>query len=294
MNTVILTIDQPRINDALKSDSNNIFADAALSVAESVASPAEAQPAPQNDIFDLELVPLLSRSSESMPDCVFASEPKGMAAEEFRLMQQRLVSLSPKGGSALLTSPGAGDGKSLNTRNLAWALAEAGHSTILLELDLRRPTQARYMRAQLSTTIVEVLSGSVSPASAVRRVGNIPLFYIGLHKPADNPTELIRSAKLTHLLTWARHNFTWVIVDGPPVLAVADVEELLPKVDLVLMIARERSTPRVMLEKAAERLGKRLNFVIFNDVSLGSIYGYGYDRPSHPYLSNNSRPPTGI
>lgn len=294
MNTVTLNIDQPRINDVLRDDLNNIVSEAALNVGELLASPLDAQRPLQDDIFDLELVPLLSRSSESMPDCVFASEPKGMAAEEFRLMQQRLVSLSPRGGSALLTSPGAGDGKSLNTRNLAWALAEAGHNTILLELDLRRPTQARYMRAQLSTTMVQVLSGSVSPASAVRRVGKIPLFYIGLHKPADNPTELIRSTQLNHLLTWARHNFAWVIVDGPPVLAIADVEELLPKVDLVLMIARERSTRRVMLEKAAERLGKRLNFVIFNDVSLGSIYGYGYDRPSHPYLGSNSRPRTGI
>lgn len=294
MNTTTLNIDGPGTNGATKDLGNSGLHGAALTVGRLESAHMDHEAVAPEDLLDLASIPLLRRTpGKPIPACVFEADPSGMAAEEFRVMQRRLVSLCPKGGCALLTSPGAGDGKSLNTRNLAWALAEAGHSTLLLELDLRRPTQARYIRAQLPATIVDVLSGGVAPADAVRRVGRMPLFYIGLHKPADSPTELIRSAALNELLTWARRNFTWIIVDGPPVLAIADVEELLPKVDLVLMIARERSTPRAMLERAAQRLGKRLTFVIFNDVSLSNIYGYGYDRASQPYLGTTSRQTTG-
>jgi Mrp family chromosome partitioning ATPase len=228
--------------------------------------------------LDLDMVPQLPRISRRLnAGCVFEADPTGLAAEQFRLMQRRLANHCPRGATALLTSPGAGDGKSLNTHNLAWALAEAGHNTLLLELDLRRPTQASYNRAQAPHTVLDILTGELPPEAVVRRVGGVPLFYIGLEKPAPDPTRLLRSRSLRQLLGWARRNFEWVIIDGPPVLAISDVEEILPSVDLVMMIARERVTPRAMLERAAERLGKRLNFVIFNDVEVSGHYGYGYE-----------------
>jgi len=207
---------------------------------------------------------------------LFELEPLGLAAEQFRVMQKRLVNFAPRGGTALLTSPGAGDGKSLNAQNLAWALAEAGHNTLLLELDLRRPAQAKFLRPPPEGTMTDLLAGRTVPGSAVRHIKGVPLFYIGLTRPANNPTELLRSPELSELFAWARLNFSWVIIDGPPVLAISDVEELLPHSDLVLMIARARATPRAMLERAAERLGKKLDLLVFNDVPLSGSYGYSY------------------
>lgn len=226
----------------------------------------------------LEAVPLLPRQPRAAASgCVFEAEPSGLAAEQFRLMQRRLVNVRPGGGSVLLTSPGSGDGKSLNAHNLAWALAEARHSTLLLELDLRRPTQAKYFGAQLTTGMTEVLTGASSPAAAVRRLEDIPLYFLGLLEPAANPTGLLRSAALQSLLGWAKRNFLWVVIDAPPILPVADVEELLPGADLVFLVVRERVTPRAMVERAADRLGKRLNYLILNDVAISTAYGYGYE-----------------
>ena len=207
---------------------------------------------------------------------VFECDPAGLAAEQFRLMQRRLANLRPDGGSVLLTSPGTGDGKSLNAHNLAWALAEANHNTLLLELDLRRPSQAKYLRANPDESIVSVLNGSATSASAVRHVGDAPLYFIGQGYPVQNPSALLRSDALRELMSWALRNFAWVVVDAPPVLPIADVEELLPIIDLVLLVVRERATPRGVVQRAAERLGNRLNYLIFNDVALSSTYGYGY------------------
>ncbi len=233
------------------------------------------------DHLALEGIPLLARElSETRSGGVFEGDGNGLAAEQFRLMQRRLTNVRPTGGAVLVTSPGAGDGKSLNAHNLAWALAEAGNCTLLLELDLRRPTQARYFRAQTSThnnpSITDVLTGELAPSAAVRRIDGLPLCFLGLHKAVENPTALLRSGMLQQLLGWSRRRFAWVVMDAPPILPVADVEELLPSADLVLLVVRERATPRAMTVRAAERLGKRLNYVIFNDVELSTAYGYGY------------------
>jgi Mrp family chromosome partitioning ATPase len=225
----------------------------------------------------LEDVPdLLRVSSAGRATNVFEHDSSGVAAEQFRLMQRRLTNLRPLGSSILLTSPGAGEGKSFNAHNLAWALAEFGHDTLLLELDLRRPTQTSYIGAEPSRTVVDVLKGKSTPDEAIFRIAPVPLFFLGLPRAASNPTALLRSKELPPLMKWAQQRFKWVVVDGPPILPVADVEELLPSVDLVLLVARERVTPAASLQHAADRLGKRLNFVIYNDVKTSSAYGYGY------------------
>ena len=225
---------------------------------------------------ELDDIKRLDNTSKAREISVFEADPNGVAAEQFRLMQHRLSNIRPSGGSVLLTSPGAGDGKSLNAYNLAWALAEAGHSTLLLELDLRRPSQNRYIPTPPPSSLVDVIHGETPARSAVRRLGEVPLFYLGLTKPAAKPVKLLRSKALQDLLCWARQTFSWIIIDGPPVLAVADVEEILPNTDLVLLVVRERGTSRMMVERAVEHLGERLNFVIYNNVSLSSGYGYGY------------------
>ncbi|WP_263408484.1 tyrosine-protein kinase family protein [Terriglobus tenax] len=228
--------------------------------------------------FGLEGIPRLDRPAgdKKQEVSIFESDPYGVAAEQFRLMQRRLCNLRPNGGAVLMTSPGAGDGKSLNAHNLAWALAEAGNSTLLLELDMRRPSQSRYIPSRPPSSLVDVLTGEATAFSAVRRLGDVPMFYLGLDKPAPRPVKLLRSQALLDLMCWARQTFSWVVIDGPPVLAVSDVEELVPQVDLVLMVVRERGTPRAMLERAVDHLGERLNFLIYNDVSISSEYGYGY------------------
>lgn len=207
---------------------------------------------------------------------VFETDGKSMAAEQFRLMRRRLANLRPGGGSILLTSPGPGDGKSLNAHNLAWALAETGQNTLLVELDFRRPTQAKLFGCPPPVSLDTALTERRPPLAAISRVPGTALCFAGLDKPSSRPVELLRSEALRDLLLWARRHFTWLVLDVPPILPVADVEELLPSADLVLMVVRERGTPRAALVRALDRLGSQLNFVIYNDVTLSPAYGYGY------------------
>ena len=225
----------------------------------------------------LDAVPFITRDAKvHRGSSVFELDPSSVAAEQFRLMQRRLTNVRPTGGSVLLTSPGPGDGKSLNAHNLAWALAETGQSTLLLELDFRRPSQARYFGSPPPVSLDTVLTERLAPQTCLCRIPETALYFAGLSNPCAHPVELLRSTQLGELLTWSKRHFTWVIMDVPPVLPVADVEELLPSADIVLMVVRERGTPRAALARAGDRLGKQLDFLIFNDVTFSDVYGYGY------------------
>jgi Mrp family chromosome partitioning ATPase len=232
---------------------------------------------PSSPVLDLSSVPTLTRRKPlDREDSVFESDPEGVAAVQFRLMQRRLVNVYEQGGLLLLTSPGMGDGKSLTAHNLAWALAEAGHETLLLELDLRRPSQTRRLGASPHISICDVLAGRATPKDALRKLDGLPLGFIGLDRPAQDPVSLLRSSAMPHLLSWAKNNFSWVVIDAPPILPVADVEELLPSVDLVALVVRERVTPNRLVQRAVERLGDRLGFTILNDTRLSESDGYRY------------------
>jgi Mrp family chromosome partitioning ATPase len=229
----------------------------------------------------LNMVPKLERTQHRhRTNLVFESDADSRAGEQFRLMQHRLTVARPTGGVVLITSPGTEDGKSLNCQNLAWALAEAGHKTLLLDLDLRRPALLAALCGVCPQNIEQVLKGEVTPEAAIRSLGDLPLYFIGLDKPVSKPVPLLRAPELSNLLKWARDNFQWIVLDAPPVLPVADVEQLLPSADLVLMVVRERVTRRAAAQRAAEMLGEHLSSLIFNDVTMSIAAGYGanYDR----------------
>ena len=215
---------------------------------------------------------LLSRDDDRVDE---VSSGLFMAAEQFRYMQRKLNQVMPQGGVVLLTSAIQGEGKSFNACNLAYALAEAKGSTLLLDLDLRRPVQISELGLGQGN-LLDVLRGDRPVAESAFRMPGVPLSVLGTSELVTDPLALLRSAHLGKIFAWARENVRWTIVDGPPVLPLADSEELLPLVDTVLLVARERVTPAGALKRAVERLGSRLHFVIYNDAAPVRSYGYGY------------------
>src|SRR4051812_36339356 len=77
------------------------------------------------------------------PDVVAFTRPRSPAAEAFRTLRTNIqfASLDRPARRLLLTSSGPGEGKSLAVANLAVTLANAGHKVIVVDCDLRRPSQ---------------------------------------------------------------------------------------------------------------------------------------------------------
>jgi Mrp family chromosome partitioning ATPase len=202
---------------------------------------------------------------------VFQTDPKGMAAEQFRLLRRTVMEEFDGGAVLLITSPAKGDGKTLTAFNLCTCLGNAGDPTLLVEADFRQPKVRELVGCGIDAPALEdALAGGVEPAQAVRWIGELNFHAAMVAKTPDHPSLLTNGVGVKRFLTWARSHFFWVVLDAAPVLPVADVPELLEFANAALLVIRAQITPRELSKRAIEILGKSLRGVIFNDVTAVS------------------------
>ena len=206
---------------------------------------------------------------------VFHSDPRGVAIEQYRLLRHSLAEHFPQGGILLVTSPTKGDGKTVNAVNLAWCLAESS-PTLLAEFDLRQPNVANVLGYRPSPGIESALQGESLPESVVGAVNGIPLHVAAVARAQRDPVRMLKGSATKHFLDWARGKFRWVVLDAPPVIPAADVAEVSPLTDAVLMVVRVRCTPRELVQKSMGIVGQRLRGVIVNEATRSSDSYYRY------------------
>ena len=215
---------------------------------------------------------------------VFVTEPHGLAVEQYKLLRRRLCALSPRGGLLLVTSPGAAEGKTLTSVNLAWCLAEDGHATCLVDLDFRAPGVLVTLGCKTeSDGVTEVLAGKSAISRVIRQVGARPLYVLGIKERLLSPAKQLASSTLKPLLQDLKDTFEWVVLDMAPSIPMSDVAEVLPHVDGALMVVRSGKTAKNLIGPTTELLGSKLWGVVLNDSmvkgsSYYGYYGYGKDR----------------
>jgi len=217
----------------------------------------------------------------------------------------------------LVTSGVASEGKSTVVRNLALAYQEAGLRVAVIECDLRRPTLAAQFNVAPTPGLTHVLLGECSLVEAVQvarvetsdREAYSAALAGGGHEPVEpqslgtlsvltsggqiaNPPTVLGDRRMKSVVKSARENNDIVIIDSPPLLAVADTLPLLAMVDGTLIVARlgvsTRSTARRVSEIIERVPGVEVLGVVANDVTesdMGELgygygYGYGYGSPS--------------
>jgi capsular exopolysaccharide synthesis family protein len=207
---------------------------------------------------------------------VFVTEPCGLAVEQYKLLRRRLCALHPGGGILMISSPGPGEGKTLTAVNLAWCLADGGSATVIVDLDFREPAVASTLRHCFESGVEDVLAGSRTLSESLYKLGDRPLHVLGITKALDSMSVHLTSSSLTSLFADLSARFSWIIVDVPPVLPLADVAELIPHVDGAILVVRARKTAQPVIAPALEILGTKLWGVILNDAPIiGDSYGYG-------------------
>ncbi len=222
----------------------------------------------------------LTSSCKEESRVVFSTDPRGLAAEQFRFLRRTLELKFPEGAVLLITSPAPRDGKTLTAVNLCACMAESGKSVILLDGDVRQPSLHRVLGTDVTSPGIEdVLAEKVDPPQAIHFVEDLSIHVAMVATPPSDPARLIGGTGIKRLLTWARERFSWVIIDSPPVLPAADVAQLLAVADAVLLVVRTHSTPRELTIRAVEMLGDHLSGVVLNEASVGSnpYYRYSYD-----------------
>ena len=223
---------------------------------------------------------------------VSLTSPASFAAEQYqglRLTVERLAR-SRDVKVIAISSPAAGDGKTVTAINLAGALARGSDDRVLLiDADLRRPSVARQLgMTDAQVGLADALSnGSTSVVDVVRRLDAYNLDVIPAGTPRTGISQLLRSPRLDAFLQEARQRYAYIVVDTPPLLPVFDSALLAKSVDGVLMVVSADRTPRKLLGEALNMLDEsKVLGIVFNRDER-PLFGYynSYYREYFPDVS---------
>ncbi|MCI2283782.1 polysaccharide biosynthesis tyrosine autokinase [Colwellia sp. MSW7] len=156
----------------------------------------------------------------------------------------------------LVTSATGSEGKSTMAINLAAAYSNLG-KTLLLEVDLRKPSIASSLNIKPKFGLTDLVTGSVTTESDIYyKDNNEQLNVITCGTIARNPLELLSSNKFELILEKLKQEFDYIILDGPPTLPVSDSCILANKVDGVIFVAKAEDTRVKVAKEAVSRLQK--------------------------------------
>ena len=215
--------------------------------------------------------------------------PDSIEADAYRNVRASLLGVTDKRGpivTLLVTSPKKGDGKSTTALNLAATCARAGERTLLLDVDLRRPSLADvFIEADLAPEVhglVDVLSGDMPWQRTVRHTEIPNLDFIPTGDTHDTPIEILGTLELRQLLMALEHHYDRVILDGPAVLGLADCRVLGRIVDASLLVVRSGAHHLTTLHRAKAMLEQShvvIAGVVFNGMTddMNNWSSYGYD-----------------
>ncbi len=217
---------------------------------------------------------------KSRPHLVTLETPRSPAAEAYRTLRTSVLVTAAQQGikSLMVVSSVAGEGKTTTASNLAVVLAQADKRVVLISADLRRPRLHDYFGLPPSDRgLAEVLSGSRRPWEALRSGKVENLWIMSSGRVSDQPTELLQSEAMRELLSDQREVVDFILIDCPPILAVADALVLAPMVDGVLFVADAETTPRgavIQARAQLDQVGARVIGAVLNAVQGAAGYAY--------------------
>ena len=222
-------------------------------------------------------------------------------AEAIRGVRTNVLFSSADEGVRLIvvTSAGPGEGKSMFSSNLAVSLAQAGQRVLHVDADMRRPRVHAIFDIAQEPGLSNLLVGDCKPSEAIRKtpVQNLCVLPAGMIPP--NPAELLGSKRCEEFFATLGQNFDWVILDSPPVLAVADASILANTATGVVFVVGADQTSRQAARAAIEQLeGVQAHVIgaVLNRVDLEKnpyYYSAYYRKEYSRYYQQASRPSRG-
>ncbi|MBE2279101.1 MAG: polysaccharide biosynthesis tyrosine autokinase [Ignavibacteriaceae bacterium] len=223
--------------------------------------------------------------------------PDSIPSEAFRALRTRFQFAIPDSDvsmkTILITSSAPAEGKTLICNNLAASFAQLGKRVVVIDCDLRKPRIHSFYSVNRYPGLVDHLFGIVPFEEVLRPSEMKDLYFITAGTIPPNPTELLESKKLHEFLEYLKTQFDYIIIDSPPVVAVADSEVLSKYVDAALLVVSANVTERDLMVRAAEIMqrgkhhfvGTVLNNFVYKS-TYGSYYKYYY------YYSRQSKTDT--
>jgi succinoglycan biosynthesis transport protein ExoP len=193
--------------------------------------------------------------------------------EAFRVIRTNVLFSSADQGSRslLVTSTSPGEGKSLVASNLAMSLGQIGDRVLLIDADMRKPRVHEIFDVPQEPGLSNLLVGNAKTSEALRKAGPSGLWLLPAGRIPPNAVELLGSQRFHEFLRSLAADFEWVVIDSPPVMAVADAAVVAHSATDVLFVVGAEMTARQAAQRAIERLQQaraRMLGAVLNRVDL--------------------------
>jgi capsular exopolysaccharide synthesis family protein len=234
------------------------------------------EPPPNPDNYS-ETIPTENKPSAetTTPQMITISAPHSAISEALRTIRANVLLSSadypPR--VIMMASSIQGEGKTTILANLAVTLAQAKHRTLIIDADLRMAGLSLIFREANSEArpgLSDLLTRQLPLEGTVHSTSVDYLDILPSGTKAPNPAELVGSESMKRLLAGLKDRYDFILVDTPPVMAVADALLISRAVDSVLFVVRSGVTPRPIAREARQKLvhvKARIIGVILNDVS---------------------------
>ncbi len=202
-------------------------------------------------------------------------------AEAYRILKGNIELNLPDHGANTYTlvSGGPGEGKSTTLSNLAFIYAKGGANVLVVDADLRRPSQHRIFGVDNEVGLVDYLHGrkTLEEITLPSRLDNLSLIPSGNLSMED--VGILNGPRMSELIVQLKKHYDVVFFDSPPILGVSDASILVSEVDNTIMVVQYRRFPRNMLQRVkstVQHVGGNLIGVVLNNVDIRQDDSYRY------------------
>lgn len=233
------------------------------------------------EAVSLALLGAIPQLGKGVTPAIASNDARSPFAESYRSVRTALQFATSHGlpKTLLITSAGPSEGKSTTAHELARNIAQIGKRVVLVDADLRNPSLHHVTGLSNTRGLSNVLANAADVQDVAREVGDFHVITAGPLPP--NPPELLSGTRLPDVLAALRERFDVVILDGPPVLGLADAPLLAHVADATVLVAAAEQTRRDALRGALRRLQAAQAHVVgalltrFDLQRKGDDYGYG-------------------
>lgn len=229
-------------------------------------------------------------------------DPRGHLAEAYRSLRTALQFSTAEGAPnrLLVTSTGKSEGKSTTALALAISFAQLGGRVLLIDADMRKPVMHKFLSMSNQAGLSNYLAGHQALEHLLHASGIPGLTVMTAGPIPPSPVDLLTGPRFGELLDQLQAaDYQHIIIDGPPILGLADAVVLGNQVPSVLYVAQASSTRKSHIKDALRRL--RLAGIVPRGVvltktsaqnnayySYENYYGYGTEKVGLKKLAKNT------
>ena len=234
------------------------------------------------DVSTLGAITRFTHIQKPTDHVVTLAHPRSPTAEAYRVLRTnlRFSGIENPSGALLVTSAGPGEGKSTTAANLAVIMAQSGKRVILMDADLRRPSLHKFFGVSNNVGLTNLFLGDMTGVESVMRPTGIEsLRFIPSGHIPPNPAEILESSQMKRIISDLRGQCDMLILDSPPVLAVADPSILGSRCSGAILVVDAGRTRSEVCYRALDTLnhtGTKVFGVVLNKLSTRRASGYYY------------------